>query len=75
MTKLLERALDTARRLSSSEQDEIARAILALAGSNSELVALSDSERAAIAQSKAAAANSEFATEAEVKAVWARHGL
>ena len=35
----------------------------------------SPEERAAIANSKAAAARGEFATEEEIKAVWAKHGF
>ena len=75
MTELLERALASTRRLSPAEQDEIARAILALTGSGADVVVLSDAERGAIARSKAAAAEGNFATEAEVEAVWAKHGL
>ncbi len=38
-------------------------------------VVLSDEEKAAIANSKAAAARGEFATDEQVRAVWAKHGL
>jgi predicted transcriptional regulator len=38
-------------------------------------VALSADERAAIAASKAAAARGEFATDEQVRAIWAKHGL
>ena len=38
-------------------------------------VELSAEERAAIAASKAAAARGEFATDEEVRAVWAKYGL
>jgi predicted transcriptional regulator len=38
-------------------------------------VALSADERAAIAASKAAAARGEFATDEQVRAIWAEHGL
>jgi antitoxin HigA-1 len=38
-------------------------------------VALSPEEQAAIAASMAEAARNEFATDEEVRAVWARHGL
>jgi hypothetical protein len=77
MTKLLDEALETVRRLPADSQDEIARAMLALAGSemNGEAVPLSEEERAAIALSKAAAARGEFATEDQVRAVWAKHSL
>ena len=75
MTKLLEEALDAVRRLPVESQDEIARAMLALAGSEADPVPLTPEEQKAIARSKAAAARGEFATEDQVRAVWAKHGL
>jgi hypothetical protein len=73
MTKLLEQAIDAARRLSIEEQDSIAAAIMQLVGGeDAPLVPLSPSERKAIEASKAAAARGEFATEQEVRAVWAK---
>jgi hypothetical protein len=76
MTKLLDRALEAARSLPSDAQDDIARVILQLAGGEEAgPVALSADERAAIAASKAAAARGEFATDEEVRATWAKHGL
>ena len=75
MTKLLEQAIEATRRLSPGEQDDIARAIIQLAGQSDEApVPLSPEERAAIERSKAAAARGEFATDDEVRAVWAKHG-
>jgi len=77
MTKLLEQALEAVRQLPAEEQDGIARTMLALAGEtvNGEPVPLTADERAAIARSKAAAARGEFATEEQVRAVWAKYGL
>jgi hypothetical protein len=77
MTKLLEDAVEAVRQLPADEQDEIARAILALTGGSvdGEPVPLTPDEQAAIARSKAAAARGEFATEEQVRAVWAKHGL
>lgn len=77
MTKLLEEALEAVRQLPADGQDEIARAMLALAGGNTdgEPVPLTADERAAIARSKAAAARGEFASEEQVRALWAKHGL
>lgn len=75
MTKLLEQAIEDARRLSPDEQDDIARAIIQLVGqSHIAPVPLTPEERAAIERSKAAAARGEFATDDEVRAVWAKHG-
>lgn len=77
MTKLLDQALEAARNLPPAAQDDIARVVLRLAGSDSEEppVALSPDERAAIAASKAAAARGEFATDEQVRAAWAKRGL
>jgi len=76
MTRLLDQALEAARNLPPATQDDIARVVLRLAESDEESpVALSADERAAIAASKAAAARGEFATEEQVRAVWAKHGL
>jgi hypothetical protein len=75
MTKLLDQAIEAARRLPPSEQDDIARAIMQLAGADEASPApLSPDERDAIAKSKAAAARGEFATDEEVRAIWAKHG-
>jgi len=76
MTKLLEQALEAVRVLPPDEQDDIARVILQLAGNQDLLpVTLSPDERAAIDRSKDAAVRGEFATEEEVRTVWAKHGL
>ena len=75
MTQLLDRALAAARGLPSEAQDDIARAVLALAGEDAQAVLLSRAEREAIEASKAAAARGEFASDEEVQAVWAKHGL
>jgi hypothetical protein len=76
MTKLLDDALAAARNLSPDEQDNIAHAVLRLTGADEEPpVSLSADERAAIAASKSAAARGEFASDEQVRAVWAKHGL
>ena len=76
MTKLLDDAVATARTLPTHAQDEIARLILRLAGADVlPPVILSTDEHAAIAASRAAAARGEFATDAQVRTVWAKHDL
>ncbi len=76
MTKLLERAIEAARRLPPDEQDGIARVIMQLAGTDdASPVPLSPEERDAIAKSKAAVARGEFATDEEIRALWAKYGL
>lgn len=76
MTKLLDQALEVVRDLPPDVQDDIARVVLELAGSGNTLtVLLSPDERAAIDKSKAAAHRGEFATDEQVRALWAKHGL
>jgi hypothetical protein len=77
MTKLLDQALEAARNLSPEAQNDIARVVLQLAGTDGAAspVALSPEERAAIVASKAAAARGEFATDEQVRGVWAKHSL
>jgi hypothetical protein len=76
MTKLLDQALEAVRDLPPDVQDDIARIVLELAGNGEAVtVPLSADERGAIAESKAAARRGEFATEDEVRSVWAKHGL
>jgi hypothetical protein len=75
MTKLLDRALQAVRELPTDMQDDIARIVLELAGTDATPVGLSAEERAAIDRSKGAADRGEFATDEQVRAVWAKHGL
>jgi predicted transcriptional regulator len=76
MTKLLEQALQAVQLLPPEDQDEIASVIMQLAGTDpTPPVPLSAEERDAIARSKKAADRGEFATDEELKAVWAKHGL
>jgi hypothetical protein len=75
MTKLLDQAVEAARVLPPELQDEIARVVFQLAGNEESPVTLSAEERAALDRSKAAAARDEFATDEQVRAAWAKHGL
>ena len=77
MIRLLEQALEAARILPPDAQDDIARVVLRLAGTDDEAspVALTAEEREVIAVSKAAAARGEFATDDQVRGVWAKYSL
>jgi hypothetical protein len=76
MTQLLDQALEAARNLPPAEQDNIAHIVLRLTGADDEgPVPLTPEERAAITASKVAAAHGEFATDEQVRAVWAKHSL
>ena len=74
MTKLLERAIETARGLPPAAQDEIARLVLQLAADEEPPVVLTCDKRASIARSKAPAARCEFATDEQVRMVWVTVG-
>ena len=75
MTKLLDQALEVARSLPSEAQDDIARIVLQLAGDEAGPIALSADERTTIATSRATAERGELATDDQVRAIWAKHGL
>jgi predicted transcriptional regulator len=75
MTQLFDRAVAAARRLPAEAQDDIAHIVLHLTGADEAPVPLSPEERTAIAASKAAAERGEFATDEDIEAVWAKHGL
>jgi hypothetical protein len=77
MTTLLDRALAAARNLPPDAQDDIARVVFQLLGTGDEAppVQLTPEERTAIAASKAAAARGDFASDEQVRAVWAKHKL
>jgi hypothetical protein len=75
MTKLLDQALEAVRNLPPEVQDDIARVVLQLANSEAASITLSPEEREAISVSRAAADRGEFATDEQVRAVWAKHGL
>jgi hypothetical protein len=75
MTQLLETAVAFVRKLPPETQDDLARALLQLAGEDQQIVSLTDEERRAIEVSKAAASRGEFAHDEQVRAVWAKHGL
>ncbi len=68
MTKLLEEALTAVHRLPPETQDEIARAMLVVAGVEcDDVYILTPEERAALAESEAEVARGEFAIPEEVR--------
>jgi len=75
MTKLLEQAVETVRGLPAEVQDELARILLQLAGTDQPVVQLSAEEEASLAESLVQADRGEFATDEQVRAIWAKHGL
>ncbi len=75
MTRLLEHALETVRNLPAETQDALAIALLQMAGEEQPAVQLSAEEEASLEESLAQAERGEFATDEEVRAIWAKHGL
>ncbi len=75
MTELQEQAFATVRGLPPEMQDELARMLLQLAGENQPVLELSAEEEASFEKSLAQAERGEFATDAQVRAIWAKHGL
>lgn len=72
MTKLLEKAVEAVRRLPPDSQDEIARAMLTLAGTDEEPEAIDPAHLPDVIESLAQARRREFATDAEVEAAFRR---
>jgi hypothetical protein len=72
MTKLLERALEAVLRLPADTQDEIARAMLALAGDEGEPEPIDPAHLPDVLESLAQAKRHQFATDSEVEAAFRR---
>ena len=72
MTKLLEKALQAVRQLPPDTQDEIARAMLTLAGNDEEPEEIEPEYLRDVLESLAQAKRREFATDAEVEAAFRR---
>lgn len=68
MTKLLDRALEAVRRLPPANQDEIAWAMLWLAGTSDEPEEIDRAHLAAVLEGLEQAKRRDFASDAEVEA-------
>ena len=75
MTELLEHAVAAVRTLSPEIQDDLARILLQLAGTEQSIVQLTKEEEASFDVSFEQSARSEFATDEHVRAIWSKHGL
>jgi hypothetical protein len=74
MTRLMEQAIETVRVLPDDVQDDLARTLLQLAGVEQPPYELTPEEAAGIDASLTEAERGEFATDEEVRAMWAKHG-
>ncbi|MGJ5181050.1 hypothetical protein ACQR16_29235 [Bradyrhizobium oligotrophicum] len=73
MTTLLDKAFDVARQLPAEEQDELARVLLRLTGYDEGRAELTPADLASLQESLREA--DQFATDDEINALWAKHGL
>jgi len=74
MTELLEKAVARVRGLPAETQDEFARILLRLAGDDA-VYQLTPEEEADLIAAEAEIARGEFATDAEVEAVFSKYRL
>ena len=76
MTKLMDEAIDSLRRDVPPEyQDEIAGVVMRLTGKDHSVYTLTPEERADLDEADAEIERGEFATDEQVRAIWAKHGL
>jgi predicted transcriptional regulator len=75
MKKLLDQAIEKVRTLSDADQDDAAETLLWAIETRNAPIALDDEAAAAIDEGLAQARRGEFASDAEVAALWRRHGL
>ena len=75
MTKLLEQAIEKVQALPPEVQDEAARVLLLYIGDDEPVIELTAEEEASLRTSLDQAARGEFATDEQVRAIWAKHGL
>jgi hypothetical protein len=75
MTELLEHAVETVRTLPPETQDAVARFLLQFVRDDEPAIRLTPEEEADLAAADEEIARGEFATDEEVSAIWAKHGL
>lgn len=75
MTTLLERAFAAAKTLPDEMQDEAARAVLSFLGEARPYLDPTPEDVEAVRLSREAFARGEVASDAELRAIWAKHGL
>ncbi len=68
-------AFEAARSLPPAMQDDVARLIMAMTGEELPVVQLTAEEEASFEESLAQAERGDFATDDQIRAIWAKHGL
>lgn len=75
MTELLDRAVEMLKALTPEAQDDLARMMPSAAGQSIDLFQLTEDDIEAVARSRAAASRGDFASDEQVRAMWAKYGL
>lgn len=75
MNKLLEDAIAKVQTLPSDRQEQAARMLLAYVGDEDPVYELTPEDWVDLAEAEAEFRRGEFASDTEVRAVWAKHGL
>ena len=75
MTTIVDHAVERLRSLPPAMQDDLARVLLQLTGEEQPVYQLTPEEEADLDEADAEIARGEFATDDQVQAVWAKHGL
>jgi predicted transcriptional regulator len=75
MTKLLEKAIAKVRELPEAEQDSVAVMLLSMTTDDPQIEAVDEETRAAILEGLDQARRGEFVPDAEIEALWKRHGV
>ena len=75
MTNLMQRAIEAVQAMPLEKQDELASLLLRIAGDDEAVIELTAEEEASFAKSFAQALRREFATDEQIRAIWAKHGL
>ncbi len=75
MTTLVDQAVERLRSLPSELRDDLARVILQLAGEEQPGHVLSPEELSDLDEADGEIARGELASDDDVRAVWAKHGL
>lgn len=75
MTDLLDRAIERVRALPPEMQDDFAKVLLQLTGEEQPIYAISPAEESSFELARAQSARGEFASDGQMQAIWAKHGL
>jgi hypothetical protein len=75
MTHLLEQAVESVRALPAEAQDKLARFLLDVAEREQSVIQLTPEEEADLAEADAEIERGEFATDEQMRVLWAKHGL